>query len=103
MGERLANHVIAIGQELSFEVPEPAAAGYLWQVSVGDGVEVVSNTHYNSDSEGIGSFGTRVVTLKGVKPGEHEVRMQLRRPWEHDQPPTREIVQKVHVKKELAE
>ena len=75
------------------------ASGYAWDFTVkGSDVLSVSEEPVAPSAASPSSYNCDVVyTITALRPGNAQVRFVLRRPWEHDRPPLREVVVGVNV------
>jgi len=82
--------VLAIGEERTLPLRSLATAGYQWSGSISgaDPEAVTLELRRGNPPTGSkpGLSAPEEVVLRGMRPGRALVRLQQRRPWEHDQP-----------------
>jgi len=81
---------LVVGETLAIKLPCNPTTGYEWQlksVSRKIATPVGEVEFQKSEAKGLlGSGGTCVLTLKGVKPGKTKVVLVYRRSWEKGEP-----------------
>lgn len=79
-----------LGDTVVVRLTEPGATGYQWSTEI-DGeavVEAYSTLQVAEDGPvAPGAGAVRIVGLRAEHPGACDVRFELRRPWEREQPP----------------
>jgi inhibitor of cysteine peptidase len=89
---------LAVGETLEIRLPENRMAGYRWQIeAAGQSVGSVAGDGYEAAAGPPGRGGTRVLTFKAERPGEDEIRLAYRRPWEENTPPAQTFALRVRV------
>jgi inhibitor of cysteine peptidase len=83
-GERLS---VRVGDSITIELPETAAAGYRWSASRLETArfELESQTHRQTRG-GVGSAGTSVWRLRATSAGTTRLELKKSRPWESGVP-----------------
>ena len=78
------------GDVIVFRLEENLTTGYGWEMEAIDGsaVELLESAYDEAPGTALGRGGTRTVRLAARLPGNEEVRLKLRRPWE---PPDRAL------------
>jgi inhibitor of cysteine peptidase len=73
-----------VGQILVVSLPENGTTGYLWNLTVSPGLQVLSDTFVSSDKTGTmaGAGGTHTWNIRVDKPGNQWVKGVYSRSWE---------------------
>lgn len=73
-----------LGDVIVFQLEENLTTGYSWQVECGDGAVIAlgESTYLESNGMAMGRGGMRLVHFIALSPGNQEVRLHLRRPWD---------------------
>ncbi len=97
---------LRLGETHQFELGGLGSAGYAWEYATEGDTGVVSvnmershrpsRARTESPDPDSSSLEQQVV-IKAMAPGRITIRLALRRPWERDEPPLREILMKVTV------
>ncbi|HET7017986.1 MAG TPA: protease inhibitor I42 family protein [Streptosporangiaceae bacterium] len=74
----------APGELVVVRLTEIPTSGYRWQVNAGDGLDLVSSEYVHSATAEVGGGGTRIVTLRALRPSTAQVELVLKQPWESD-------------------
>jgi predicted secreted protein len=89
---------LGIGETLEIRLPENRTTGYRWQIEAGgQAVGSLESDAYEAAAGPPGRGGTRVLSFKAERPGEGEIRLAYRRPWEEGAPPARTFALRVRV------
>ena len=74
---------VRVGDSMTIELPENAAAGYRWSASRLDTARLTleSQTYRRSDGQ-VGSGGTSVWRLRATSAGTTRLELEKSRPWE---------------------
>jgi len=76
-----------IGQMVEMTLLELPSTGYVWQVALPEGVELLESDWQASGPEKIaGGDGSRCFKLQPSLGGNHVVEFSLARPWEETEP-----------------
>lgn len=79
---------VKVGQEFIIALEENPTTGYTWQEEFDDSFLELVEDKYKPSSEAeegmVGAGGTRSFEFKGLKKGETEVTMVLKRAWEEE-------------------
>jgi inhibitor of cysteine peptidase len=79
---------LAPGESFEIRLPENPTTGYVWEVEpVPGAVAAVVREAFEqepADPRIVGRGGTKVFVFKAGLPGEGEVVLRLRRPWQRD-------------------
>jgi predicted secreted protein len=86
-----AESVAAVsGTEFAVTVADLPGAGYEWVAgAVPAGLTVVGEDWAEPVPSGVGASRRRTFHLRADRAGSYELVLELRRPWEHDEPPAR--------------
>jgi len=94
--------VLAIGEQRTLPLTSLAMAGYRWSSSVsGANPEAITLDLRRGDLPACSKPGVSApeeIVLRGIRPGRALVRLQQRRPWEHNQPAAQHIELHVEVR-----
>ena len=94
---------LLVGEERTLPLSSLAMAGYRWSGSVQGpdpgAVALELRRCESSPAPRAGESAAESALLRGVRPGRAVVRLEQRRPWEHDQPPADTIELLVEVAK----
>ena len=82
---------MTVGEERTLRLASLAMAGYRWSGSVQGPDPGVVQLEFRRDEPSpapkAGESAPESAVLRGVRPGRAMVRLEQRRPWEHEQPP----------------
>ncbi len=72
------------GDAIVVEVPEAPSSGYIWQMGpASDGLTLIRDEYRAPDSEAsLGGGGVHRFLFRVETPGQREVRLEMRRPWQ---------------------
>jgi inhibitor of cysteine peptidase len=70
------------GETFTVKLDENPTTGYSWNMTVGSGLQIVSDRYVPSTTGLLGSGGYHEWTIKAVSNGIHEVSGIYKRPWE---------------------
>lgn len=70
------------GGTFVIEVDANPTTGYLWELDLPQGLELVEQRLEPPATTAMGAGGKETYTLRADRPGEYVVRLKLRRPWE---------------------
>ena len=82
IGRPDASVAILEGDALVLEAPETPSSGFLWQVTPLVGLALVRD-EYRSPDAALGGRGWRRFLFRAESPGQWDVALELRRPWQH--------------------
>lgn len=86
------------GDEVVLTVDETATTGYVWQIAAVNGpLEVLGDRSIAPSSDAPGAGGAHEVRLRAADPGDGELHLTLRRPWEQSAAASDEVRVKVRV------
>lgn len=73
-----------LNRTITLRLKENPSAGYVWDLTVTQGLKVTDDTFYPSDTSGsmVGAGGTREWTITTLQPGEQKVKAIYKHPWE---------------------
>jgi predicted secreted protein len=89
---------LGVGETLVIRLPENRTAGFRWQIE--DGGQSVGSLEADAHEAAAGPpgrGGTRVLSFRAERPGEGEIKLAYRRPWEANAPPARTFTMRVRV------
>ncbi|MDG6249660.1 protease inhibitor I42 family protein [Methanocalculus sp.] len=75
------------GMQFRITLAENPTTGYSWDMTIPEGLTLVSDEFIAPDTELMGAPGTHVWLIQGDKPGEYVVDGKYIRPWEADGEP----------------
>ena len=92
--------VVQLGDAVYVSLEENPTTGYGWVLaSMTPGVlELEEWSFAPTPGVAIGGGGARRISLHARAPGRAELELQLRRPWESDEPPVARFTLTVHVR-----
>jgi len=79
------------GETFTVKLDENPTTGYSWNMTVGDGLKVVSDRYVANKTGLIGSGGYHVWTIQATKAGTYQIKGVYKRPWEPLDRPGAEI------------
>jgi predicted secreted protein len=85
------------GDEVIVSLVENQTTGYRWQVESGAPVLQMTADRYDAGGNAPGAAGTRILRFTAATPGDTELRLTSRRPWERDGVPADEFAVTIHV------
>jgi len=90
------------GEELRISLRENPTTGYRWQVTQsGTGELRLIEDRFDAGStipSAVGAAGTRVLRFVAQKPGEVQIELVNRRPWEATASPSKTVRYTIHVR-----
>jgi predicted secreted protein len=98
-----ASHIVlSVGEEHVLALASLAMAGYKWSGSVSGAdagaVALVLRRGELPAGSNPGVSAPEEAVLRGVRPGRALVRLELRRPWERDQPAAQRVEVQIEVR-----
>ncbi len=73
------------GDVIKVQLTENPTTGYLWDIKfLNDKHLHLTEKHYETTGNTIGSGGTKDIYLEIIAKGSSELQLTLRNPWEHD-------------------
>ena len=73
---------VEVDDVLEWQLPENASTGYLWSITVDDGLIVEDDQAEPPASATPGAAGQHLFRVRARRPGEWSVRLRLARQWE---------------------
>ena len=75
---------LQVGDTIQVRLPENPSTGYLWQLASEEdfNLRLISAEYATPQSSAFGARGMRVFLFKAVRPGEAEIQLIHKRPWE---------------------
>jgi len=87
---RVEGFVVSARDEITIELPENPTTGFQWTVVQAPAEEIMtieSSEFMPPSSELLGAGGRRLYRLRAQAPGETQLILEYRRPWEEDAEP----------------
>jgi len=87
---RVEGFVVSARDEITIELPENPTTGFQWTVVQAPAEEIMtieSSEFLPPSSELLGAGGRRLYRLRAQAPGETQLILEYRRPWEEDAEP----------------
>jgi inhibitor of cysteine peptidase len=87
------------GESIRISLPENATTGFSWEIDrYADAcIEALARESSYPAGGAVGSAGRVAFTFKGKKPGQGEIALVHRRPWEKNQPPIAEFHVRIRI------
>jgi predicted secreted protein len=91
------------GDEIVVDLPELPSSGYVWSLATRTNQVQIEESSFEAaesvddGTELFGGWGRRRIVMRAVEPGELELELVMRRPWESDERPTRTFAVDVRV------
>jgi predicted secreted protein len=90
---------LTVGETLEIRLTENRTAGYRWQIEArAEPIGSLESDAYEAAAGPPGRGGTRVLSFKAERPGDGEIRLAYRRPWEEGAPPARTFALRVRAR-----
>jgi len=70
------------GETFTVKLDENPTTGYSWNMTVGDGLKIVSDRYVANKTGLMGSGGYHVWTIQATKAGTYQIKGVYKRPWE---------------------
>lgn len=92
---------ISIGQTVLVRLASNPTTGYSWSMHGNPAPLEFVKSDYNADPQGkhrVGASGVQTVQLMAKSAGKAELKLEYKRPWEKDAPPTKTFAATIVVK-----
>ncbi len=97
--DHVADVRLVVGEQLEVAVAENATTGFAWRADTDASavVQIVDNRFEAPGTNAVGAAGVRRLVVAAREAGEAVLTLELRRPWETDQPPGRRVTVSITV------
>lgn len=85
------------GEEVVVRIPENRTTGYRWMIESAEPVLRMTEDRYAAPGGGPGAAGERILRFTAASPGDIQLRLASRRPWESGAAPADTFAVTLHV------